>query len=152
MFMINRLINRVVLWALFIMMNRIINRVVFRVLFMMNEYSDGKVNWSVNRVVIQTLFMMNDYSDGKIHWHVSHSSLDMSNIKHFIIQLTKLCPWQLYWSTPCWNLNMKLWNKAVNTGVFLNVFTEVSELSDQNICHHSKRARNCDLSCKRPGC
>ena len=54
---------------------------------MMNEYRDGKVNWSVNRVVIQTLFMINDYSDGKVN-PFSLFSLEVStvsNIKHFII-------------------------------------------------------------------
>ena len=30
-------------------------------------------------------------------------------------------------------------------------FSEVSEFSDKNICHYSKRARTCHLLCKRPG-
>ena len=35
---------------------------------------------------------------------------------------------------------------------FLNVFTEVSEFSDKNICLYSKRIQTCHLLCKRPGC
>ena len=34
----------------------------------------------------------------------------------------------------------------------LNGFIEFTEFGDKNICHCNKRARTCNLLCKRPGC
>ena len=38
-----------------------------------------------------------------------------------------------------------------NAFLLLNIFTELTEFIDKNICHYSKRAQTCHLLCKRPG-